>query len=143
MKKISLNAFLIGALLLSTIGFSQSCPIPEPLDKEMAIGSWTGNFTLDGEIKSLRLNLSAKNNELNALLTIPFISKKNIKTETEICQFEELHIKFKVDNKNYELVGRIKNTKMTGRLSLKNDSLFSSEDNIQEIFSLKKSNNKN
>ena len=138
MKKLFLNALAIGTFLLSTIGFSQSCPIPEPLDKAMVIGTWKGSFTLDGEIKSLQLNLSEKNNELNTQLVIPFISKKNIETETEICQSEELHIKFNVNDKNYELVGRIKNKKMSGKLSSKGTSLFSSEDKVQEIFSLKK-----
>ena len=138
MKNLLLKTLVLTALLITSMGFSQSCPIPETLDKTMAIGIWKGNFTLDGQIKSLQLNLSEKNNELKVQLLIPFISKQSMATETEICQSEELHIKFQVDKKNYELVGRIKNKTMSGKLSSKSTSLFSSEDVIQEIFSLKK-----
>ena len=52
----------------------------------------------NGELKSLQLNLSKKDNQLGAQLLIPFISNKNIDAETEICQSEELHIKFKIND---------------------------------------------
>ena len=70
-----------------------------------------------------------------------FISNKKIDAETKICQSEELHIKFKVDNMEYELRGKPKNNSMSGSLSSKNATLFSngsSDDIINEIYSLKK-----
>ena len=144
MKNLFFKISVCLILLVTSISYSQSCPIPEPLDRALAVGKWKGNFTLDGEMKSLELNLSEKKGELTSELTIPFISKKSMDSETEICQSEELHIEFKVNDKNYELVGRIKNKSMSGRISSKrSSSLFSknpSEEIVQEIFSLKKVN---
>jgi len=143
MKHLFLVTTVLLALTMTTKGFSQSCPIPDPLDKAMAMGTWQGNFTLDGEIKSLQLDLSEKNNALQTQLLIPFISKVFIQTDTEICQSEELHVKFQVDNKDFELVGRINNNTMSGKISSRNSSPFTADNSIQEIFSLKKSNSNN
>ncbi|MEM7087820.1 MAG: hypothetical protein AAF489_16685 [Bacteroidota bacterium] len=142
MKNLILKSLFIGILLTTSLTTAQSCPIPEPLDQSMVVGKWKGNLTFQGELRALELNLSEENKELKAQLAIPSVSNKTIDTEIEICQSEELHIKFKVENRQYELIGKPKKSAMSGRLISKNSDQFlgnSSVAEVNEIFSLKKS----
>jgi hypothetical protein len=135
MKNLFLKTSLIISFLTVSIGNAQSCPIPEPIDNAAIIGDWKGNFTQNGELKSFALNFCEDNDKLKAELTIPSISNKEIETEVRICESEELHIKFKVNNVEFELRGIPKNNVMSGRLVSSN----SLNTNGNEIFSLKKS----
>lgn len=141
MKNLFLKAVLIFAFLTSTVSSAQSCPVPEELDKAQALGTWKGSFTSNGEFKSFTLNLSSKKDDIVAQLTIPSINNKKIDTKTKICRSQELHVRFEIDNKEYELTGKPKNNSMSGKLVSVNSSTFpnnSNEEIVNEVFSLKK-----
>ncbi|NAS32226.1 hypothetical protein GTQ40_14670 [Flavobacteriaceae bacterium R38] len=126
--------FLILFIALGTANnYAQSCPIPEPLDIEEAVGEWKGNVTLDGELKVLSITISESKGELTSKISIDGIINRKQEAKTKICSGEELHMELVINNIEYDFRGVPKNGKLSGRMFKREKGESSSE-----VYSLKK-----
>ncbi|MDX1630103.1 MAG: hypothetical protein R3345_15445, partial [Fulvivirga sp.] len=106
MKKLAL---MIITLAWSTWSFAQSCPVPEPLDKSEALGTWDGAYSSEGKFLAFTLKISQEKGELKASLDIPEVGAKHVHYSINICDSEELHIKNVTINSTIEFIGRPEN----------------------------------
>ncbi|MDY8135188.1 hypothetical protein [Aquimarina sp. 2201CG5-10] len=122
-------------LMATTQCFSQQhCPSPKPLDLKEATGEWKGNFTYDGDLKKVTIQISEQKGTLISKVSIPDMSKANLSAFTKICSGEELHIEVVVNDKKFDFRGKPKKGKMSGRLISKDIM----NETLREVFTLKR-----
>jgi hypothetical protein len=132
------NAFVLTMLLavMVTSAVAQSCSAPPVIDQKAALGTWHGNYTLNGEIKTLQVEFREANQQLVPYVDMSGHRIKNTRFDLKVCGSKELHLKkVNADNTTFEFVGTPRGDKMTGRLTIKQgDSRLS-----EEIFTLTRS----
>lgn len=120
------------AMIAFTDVYGQSCPIPEPLDKVGALGTWEGTYLKDGKIIPLKIRISEKGKTLQTEIAM---GKSNFKlAETELCPQEDLHMKITYEGKPIEFRGRPIDGKMAGNYFYKNPE----NNRVSDIYSLTK-----
>jgi hypothetical protein len=139
-QKLSImkNALVLTMLLavMITSAAAQSCSAPQTIDKAATLGTWRGNYTLNGEIKTLRVEFQEADQQLVPYVDMPGHHIKNTRFELKICGLKELHLKkVDADNGTLEFVGISKGDKITGKLTIRQEGKQPSD----EIFTLTRS----
>jgi len=134
MKKV--NVIMLVLAFVATAASGQVCTPPKPIDMKAAIGRWQGNYTQNGEIKSLQIEIREVNQKLVSYVDMPGFGLRNTSFETKVCESQEFHMKKTDAGKlSLEFVGKTKSeNKMSGRLSIKKGD----QDMVEEIFTLTK-----
>ena len=111
---------------------AQSCPIPEPLDKAEAVGTYSGTYLKDGKMTPIKMKISKKGETLQTEIALG--SSKYQTAETFLCPRENLHITITESGKELEFRGRPENGKLVGNFFYK-DSL---NNRVRELYSMTK-----
>ncbi len=119
-------------LLFFTKAQAQSCPIPEPLNRAEAVGTYEGNYLIDGEMKPFKIAISNKGGTLKTEIALG--SSGYIDAKTVLCPREDLHITITKNGKELEFRGRPENGKLAGNF------FYTSAENkrVSALFSLTK-----
>ncbi len=129
------NLIKIISILLLFVTFnarSQSCPVPEPLNKATTVGTYEGNYLIDSEIVPLKMIIALEKDQLTTRIAI---NGKDLKSaKTEICPSEDLHIRIDSNGRQYEFRGDPKGNKISGNVVIMNSRGESSS----ELFSVTK-----
>lgn len=131
MKHVLVLTMLLAVMITSAV--AQSCSVPPTIDQKATLGTWHGNYTLNGEIKTLQVEFKEADQQLVPYVDMQGHRMKNTRFELKICGSKELHLKkVNADNTTFEFVGTPRGDKITGRLTIKQgDSRLS-----EEIFTL-------
>lgn len=134
MKSIQLILTIVLALSC-THAFSQSCPVPTPIDQKALLGTWKGSFSQQGEFKSLTIRLESGNSEPVATVSIPSMNQNNQAYQASSCR-NHVHLKYNsISGETLEFVVSPNGNSMSGKLTIKKNS-----DVTEEVFALRKSN---
>lgn len=118
MKNVIVTTVLLAVMVVSAA--AQSCSVPPPVDKKATLGKWQGNYTQNGEIKTLQVEFQEADNQVVPYVDMPGHRMKNARFELKVCGQKELHLKkVNVDNTTFEFVGKPQGDKITGRLTIR------------------------
>lgn len=118
MKNVMVSTMLLVVTVVSAA--AQSCSVPPPVDKKATIGKWQGNYTQNGEIKTLQVEFQEADEQVVPYVDMKGHGMKNARFEMKVCGQKELHLKkVNVDNTTFEFVGKPQGDKITGRLTIR------------------------
>ena len=118
MKNVIVTTMLLAVMVVSAS--AQSCSVPPPVDKKATLGKWQGNYTQNGEIKTLKVEFQEADEQIVPYVDMPGHRMKNTRFELKVCGQKELHLKkVNVDNTTFEFVGKPQGDKITGRLTIR------------------------
>jgi hypothetical protein len=132
------NALVLTMLLAVMVipATAQSCSAPPSIDLKATMGKWHGNYTLNGEIKTLQVEFREADQQLVPYIDMPGHRIRNTRFELKVCGSKELHLKkVNADNTTFEFTGTPKGDKITGRLTIRQGGNRLTE----EIFTLTRS----
>lgn len=118
MKNVIVSTMLLVVMVVSAA--AQSCSVPPPVDKKATLGKWQGNYTQNGEIKTLQVEFQEADEQIVPYVDMPGHRMKNTRFEFKFCGQKEVHLKkVNVDNTTFEFVGVPQGDKITGRLTIR------------------------